>query len=90
MTCNPAWLEIKKKNLHPHQTAADRPDVDARIFKLKLSASMQDIVKSELFGKVAYVKVIEFQKRTLLHSHTLFIRGRGGDAKLFTTEDIDL
>ena len=70
----------------------------ARIFKLKLSASMQDIVKSELFGKfVAYVKVIEFQKRRLLQSHTLFIRGwggggggGGGDVKPFTTEDIDL
>ena len=87
VTCNPNWPEITNE-LHTHQTAADRPDLVARVFKLKLAALMQEIVKKELFGKVvAYVKVIEFQKRGLPHSHILIILE--SDAKPITTQDID-
>ena len=34
MTCNPNWPEIQE-NLFPGQTAADRPDLVARVFSLK-------------------------------------------------------
>lgn len=35
-TCNPAWTEISE-NLGPRQSASDRPDLIARVFKLKVS-----------------------------------------------------
>lgn len=34
-TCNPQWTEITRE-LKPGQTAADRPDLTARVFKLKV------------------------------------------------------
>nr|XP_033793546.1 uncharacterized protein LOC117357286 [Geotrypetes seraphini] len=57
MTCNPKWEEIVH-NLQQGQTADARPDLVARVFYLKLKAS---------------VYVIEFQKRCLPHAHILLI-----------------
>ena len=37
VTCNPNWPEIQE-NLLPGQTAHDRPDITARVFKLKVDA----------------------------------------------------
>ena len=34
-TCNPTWEEIKRE-LFPGQSANDRPDVVARVFKIKV------------------------------------------------------
>ena len=42
-TCNPNWAEIKN-NLFPGQTVSDRPDLVARIFKLKLKALLADFL----------------------------------------------
>ncbi|KAG0574270.1 hypothetical protein KC19_VG249600 [Ceratodon purpureus] len=71
MTANPNWREIQEALL-PGQTAADRPDIVARVFELKRNALMADIRKMHFFGKsVAHVFVIEFQKRTLPHMHFL-------------------
>ncbi|XP_034945108.1 uncharacterized protein, partial [Chelonus insularis] len=71
MTCNPNWLEIKE-NLFSKQTAADRPDIVTRVFNIKKNALIDMIVKERHFGEVlAYVYVIEFQKRGLPHMHML-------------------
>lgn len=35
ITCNPKWIEIQRE-LYPGQTASDRPDLVARIFRLKI------------------------------------------------------
>ena len=43
MTCNPTWREIVE-NLFPGQTASDRPDLVARVFKMKLDSLLNDIV----------------------------------------------
>ncbi len=40
MTCNPNWVEIQR-SLLPGQSAQDRPDLCARVFKLKLQALME-------------------------------------------------
>ena len=73
MTCNPNWTEIKKE-LMEGQTPQDRPDLVSRVFKLKLDQLMNDLLAGELFGKVvAYMNVIEFQKRGLPHCHILII-----------------
>ena len=86
-TCNPSWPEITRELLEG-QTAADRPDLVARVFKLKLTELMKDLKKKAVFGQVlAFVKVIEFQKRGLPHAHTLIILSP--DAKPRTVEDVD-
>ena len=66
MTCNPQWPAILNA-LKPGQTPQDRPDIVARVFRLKFKALLSDIVKRKFFGPVtAHIHVIEFQKRGLL------------------------
>jgi Helitron helicase-like domain at N-terminus len=73
MTCNPKWPEIVEALL-PGQVPQDRPDIVARVFKLKLNALLDDLYKSNVLGHtVAHAHVIEFQKRRLPHAHILII-----------------
>lgn len=73
MTCNPQWTELSTA-VFPGQTAQDRPDLIARVFKLKLDALRHDLIDLHFFGKAAaYVYMIEFQKRGLPHAHILLI-----------------
>ena len=61
-TCNPKWPEITRELLL-HQSAADRPDLTAWVFYIKLQQLLKDLTVNHWFGKVvAYVYVIEFQK----------------------------
>ena len=69
-TCNPKWPEIVN-NLLPGQTTSDRPDLVARVFKLKLNALKKDLKDGILGVSSAHVDVIEFQKRGLPHAHML-------------------
>lgn len=72
-TCNPAWPEIQD-NLIPPQTAPDRPDLTARMFRLKMKEFMDDLTRRHVLGRVvAHVHTIEFQKRGLPHAHILLI-----------------
>jgi hypothetical protein len=49
-----------------------RPDLTARVFKMKLDAIMQDLTKNGYMGHVvSHIQVIEFQKRGLPHAHIL-------------------
>ena len=87
MTANPNWDEIAWELL-PGQTSYDRPDLVARVFKLKKQDLLDDIYKRNIFGRVpAYVYVIEFQKRGLSHIHLLVILDE--NCWLRTPEDID-
>ena len=73
MTTNPEWPEIRQQLL-PGQTSYDRPDLVARVFKLKLGEFLTDILKRGIFGRVsAHLYVVEFQKRGLPHIHLLLI-----------------
>jgi Helitron helicase-like domain at N-terminus len=54
-TCNPAWPEIVD-NLQPGEQSSDRPDLVARVFKLKLAEMMKDLTVVGVLGvAVAYV-----------------------------------
>ena len=44
MTCNPKWLEIQGELLGS-QLAVDRPDLVARVFRLKMAALVEDLTK---------------------------------------------
>ncbi|KAL5542818.1 hypothetical protein UlMin_010528 [Ulmus minor] len=71
--CNPNWSEIKEE-LEPYEEPQNRPDLVARIFRAKLEELKDEIFKKQIFGPVvAYVYVIEFQKRGLPHAHFLII-----------------
>ncbi|XP_073359742.1 uncharacterized protein [Aegilops tauschii subsp. strangulata] len=73
MTCNPKWEEITNELL-PGQTVQDQPDIVARVFYGKLEAMKYMLFKKHILGVVvAYVYVVEFQKRGLPHAHFLLI-----------------
>ena len=74
-TCNPQWPEITQ-SLLSNQSPADRPDIVARVFKLRLKAFLQDIYYSRkpVFGQMcAIIYVVEWQKRGPPHAHILAI-----------------
>ncbi|KAK1351704.1 hypothetical protein POM88_053987 [Heracleum sosnowskyi] len=64
-TCNPKWVEIQRALATAGSTDASvRPDLVARVFKIKLDAMMSDFMKKDVVGRVlAAVYTIEFQKR---------------------------
>ncbi|RCN31185.1 hypothetical protein ANCCAN_23039 [Ancylostoma caninum] len=87
MTCNPQWKEIQEA-LFPGQTPSDRPDIVARVFKLKLDALLDDLCKKHVLGEVvAYIWVVEFQKRGLPHAHILLILNEAWKPR--TATDVD-
>lgn len=87
VTCNPTWPEITRE-LFPGQTAADRPDLCARVFNMKKKAIIEELYQKGIFGKtVAYVFTIEFQKRGLPHMHILIFLS--DDDKILTPNEID-
>ncbi|KAL8099436.1 hypothetical protein AgCh_031899 [Apium graveolens] len=52
MTCNTQWPEIKSMmNFFPGVDVADKPDVTARVFKLKLDQLLDLIKNKNYFGK---------------------------------------
>lgn len=86
-TCNPKWPEIAAELL-PGQDAKDRPDLTARVFKLKLTEYLADIRKRHSFGRpIAYLQVTEFQKRGLPHAYIVTILP--GADKPRTPDEVD-
>lgn len=86
-TCNPNWPEVKAE-LELGQSSSDRPDLTARIFKMKLNALMHDLVQKHVLGKViGHIHVVEFQKRGLPHAHILLIVA--GSDKPHSPDDYD-
>ncbi|CAF1646682.1 unnamed protein product, partial [Rotaria magnacalcarata] len=86
-TCNPKWEEIKSE-LKAFQSSSDRPDLVTRVFRLKLKEFLDDIVKRKILGEIlAYVYVIEHQKRGLPHAHCLFTLSNEDEIK--TADDVD-
>ena len=63
VTCNPAWEEVTRALL-PGQRPENRPDVVARVFRLKLQGLLGDLTRDGVFGRViGFLSVTEFQKR---------------------------
>ncbi|GBN36432.1 hypothetical protein AVEN_54027-1 [Araneus ventricosus] len=86
-TCNPSWSEILNC-MEGVQYPEDRPDIIIRVFNMKLKELLEDICKHGIFGTVlAYIYVIEFQKRGLPHAHILLTLD--SENKIRTKDDID-
>ncbi|KAL3655186.1 hypothetical protein CASFOL_000972 [Castilleja foliolosa] len=72
-TCNVKWPEITRylDKLGGMQ-AQDRPDIIARVFRIKVQQFLKFMRSNKTFGDVAAeLYTIEFQKRGLPHCHTL-------------------
>lgn len=50
VTCNPKWVEIQREL--NGAAATTRPDLLARVFKLKLECILEDILERGVLGKV--------------------------------------
>ena len=61
MTCNPQWPEII--GVIRNASATNHPDIVERVFQLKLGKLEEILLKGALGKQVAYIRVIEFQKR---------------------------
>ncbi|GBM61856.1 hypothetical protein AVEN_265503-1 [Araneus ventricosus] len=86
-TCNPSWSEILN-SMEGVQRPEDRSDIFVRVFNMKLKELLEDICKHGIFGTVlAYIYVIEFQKRGLPHAHILLTLD--SESKIRTKDDID-
>lgn len=87
VTANPHWVEVQRELL-PGQDPSDRPDLIARVFRLKKEAILHDIIKNGIFGRpVAKIYTIEFQKRGLPHMHLLIFLEE--EHKLFSVTAVD-
>ncbi|CAN7089236.1 unnamed protein product, partial [Brassica rapa subsp. narinosa] len=89
MTTNPKWAEISNHlQMYGTDEPNDRPDLECRVFKMKLDELMSDFKKGLFFPRPkAEVYTIEFQKRGLPHAHILL--WLEGDFNNPTTSDID-
>ncbi|RIA04643.1 hypothetical protein BRARA_K01104, partial [Brassica rapa] len=73
ITANPNWKEIKDHlATYGGESPNDRPDIECRVFKMKLDQLLKDFKKGTFFKPyTAAVHRIEFQKRGLPHAHIL-------------------
>ncbi|KAF8090552.1 hypothetical protein N665_0473s0004 [Sinapis alba] len=73
MTANPNWKEIKEHlAAYGGDSPNDRPDIECRVFKMKLDELLQDFKNGTFFKPyTAALHRIEFQKRGLPHAHIL-------------------
>ena len=88
-TCNPRWQEITDALL-PGQTAENRQDIVARIFKLKLKSLLHDLFYGQkpVLGKmVALIYVIEWQKWGPPHAQILGICDNANKPKTIAEYD---
>jgi len=87
-TANPNWREIQNELL-PGQTAADRPDLVARVYNLKHRELLHDLNTRNIFGRYkGIVRTIKYQKRGLPHGHMLLFLDNETD-RYDTAERID-
>jgi len=74
VTCNSKWEEIRTAvAVLPGQTAYDRPDIVARVFRIKQQAFVHALLEDDVLGKMdSYLSAGEYQQRMWPHSHNLF------------------
>ena len=86
-TCKPTWPEVKDA-LGERERLEDRPGIVVRVFKMKLTELLGDILKHNLLGVVVtYICAIEFQKHSLPHAHMLLTLD--DRSKVHTKHDIN-
>jgi len=87
LTCSPKWKEITE-NLRKGETTIDRPDLIAKIFHEKIKILKNEIMEKNIFVVIiAFVFVIEFQKRGLPHIHLLVYLSE--ECKIHDSNDVN-
>ena len=72
VTANPKWREVEEELAHfPNQSAKDRDDLIARVFRGRLKKLLEKIKNGALGFHISHCYSIEFQKRGLVHAHIL-------------------
>lgn len=51
-TCNPKWPELTRYVNYRGLKPEDRPDIIARVFKMKLKQLMDDVNSGQIFGPI--------------------------------------
>ncbi|CAF1866631.1 unnamed protein product [Brassica napus] len=89
MTANPNWREIKDHfDRYGGDSPNDRPDIECRVFKMKLDQLLKDFKKRTFFKPyTAALHRIEFQKRGLPHAHILL--WFGSSSRTPSAEEVD-
>nr|XP_042901178.1 uncharacterized protein LOC122269910 [Parasteatoda tepidariorum] len=95
VTCNPQWPELLSAIRNEFNAvipesllALTRPDMVARVARLKFRQIVEDIMTHQIFGRAStYVFTIEFQKRGLPHMHLLVIMSPAD--KIHSAEQLD-
>jgi len=59
-TCNPKWPELVTLFQTLNTCAEDRPDILARVFKIKLDQMIRDLTKDQIFGKTIAGELIVY------------------------------
>jgi len=86
-TCNPSWPEIQSELLEG-QTIANRPDLVARVFQMKVKKLLQGVCKAGWLAQVIRnIWTREYQKHGLPHIHLLLIFLRA--QKVTNVDDIN-
>ncbi len=72
MTSNSEWPEILREMELSRTQSVFRPDIESRVFKIKLDELIRLITKNHIFGvPIAHLYVIEYQMRGHPHAHIL-------------------
>lgn len=88
MTANSNWREVTRALL-PGQAPEDRPDLLARVYRLKLKELHRDVMKRGRLGVcISDVHTVEFQKRGSPHTHNIIILDKHSTPKC--AEDVNL
>ncbi|XP_013624702.1 PREDICTED: uncharacterized protein LOC106330839 [Brassica oleracea var. oleracea] len=89
ITANPNWREIKGHLLkYGGDSSNDRPDIECRVFKMKLDQLLKDFKYGTFFKPyTAALHRIEFQKRGLPHAHILL--WFGNSSRTPSEEEVD-
>jgi hypothetical protein len=64
------WVEIARE-LKPGQSATDRPDLIARVFRMKMNELIEDLTKNDIFGK-GKASVYGSSRREACHTSTFY------------------
>jgi hypothetical protein len=58
-TCNPSWPEISRLVSKQNLKAHDRPDILARVFKIKLTELLKDLKRNMFLAKLWHISYLE-------------------------------
>ena len=89
MTCDSYWPEIQNELL-ADERADNRPDLCDRVFSMKLKLLLKHLKDDRLFEPIiAFVRVIEFQKRGLVQAHAIIFLDAVAKFSLQVPSNID-